>query len=197
VPSLRWRSLGNSPADGKRRQVLGNNKSEGRKRQAANKRHLPPFRIERYPAGAAGPPRPVPSEQAERSECRHRTGDSVNQATPSEEGCLAGNVRWNHVDRRQTSWDRPGVTKRAKRLTARGLGLSGGALLLALTADTASAQVPAVLVMKTSKVAALVAAGQTAALSMPAVLLVKEVIKAMLLKKLRLAVAAVMVLVAL
>jgi hypothetical protein len=85
----------------------------------------------------------------------------------------------------------------AKRLTARGVGLPGGALLLALTADAVSASVPAALVMKTAKAAALVAAGQTAALSMPAVLLMKEVMKAMLLKKLRLAVGAVLVLVAL
>jgi RNA polymerase sigma factor (sigma-70 family) len=85
----------------------------------------------------------------------------------------------------------------AKRLSARGLGLSGGALVLALTADATSAKVPAILVMKTAKVAALVAAGHTAALSMPAVLLMKEVMKAMLLKKLRLAVGAVLVLVAL
>jgi RNA polymerase sigma factor (sigma-70 family) len=85
----------------------------------------------------------------------------------------------------------------AKRLSARGLGMSGGALVLALTADAASAQVPGALVMKTAKVAVLVAAGQATAVSMPAVLLMKEVMKAMLLKKLRLAVGAVIVVFAL
>jgi hypothetical protein len=53
------------------------------------------------------------------------------------------------------------------------------------------------LVSSTSKAAALVAAGQMAGVSTPAVLLMRGVMKAMLMKKLRLAVGAVMVLVAL
>jgi RNA polymerase sigma factor (sigma-70 family) len=80
----------------------------------------------------------------------------------------------------------------AKRLTARGVALSGGALAVALAAD-ASAQVPAALVNSTARVAALVAAGQLAAGTTPAVLLMKGVMKAMLVKKLRLAVGAFMV----
>jgi RNA polymerase sigma factor (sigma-70 family) len=81
----------------------------------------------------------------------------------------------------------------AKRLAARGLALFGGALAAALTAEAASAQVPASLVLTTAKAAALVAAGQLAAVASPAVLLMKGVMKAMLLKKLRLGIGAVLV----
>jgi RNA polymerase sigma-70 factor (ECF subfamily) len=81
----------------------------------------------------------------------------------------------------------------AKRLAGRGLALSGGALAAGMLADAASAQVPAALVGSTARVAALVAAGQLAAASTPAVVLMKGVMHAMLLKKLRLVVGAVMV----
>ena len=84
----------------------------------------------------------------------------------------------------------------AKRLAGCGLALSGGALAAALAQGTASAQVSAALVSVTARAAALVAAGQLTAASGPAVVLMKGVMKAMLLKKLRLAVGAVMVLAA-
>jgi RNA polymerase sigma factor (sigma-70 family) len=84
----------------------------------------------------------------------------------------------------------------AKRLAGCGLALSGGALASAMVQGTASAQVPAALVLTTAKAAALVAAGQLAAGATPAALLMQGVMKAMLLKKLRLVVGAVMVLVA-
>jgi RNA polymerase sigma factor (sigma-70 family) len=85
----------------------------------------------------------------------------------------------------------------AKRLAGCGVALSGGALAVAMSQGSASAQVSAALVSCTAKAAALVAAGQVAAVSGPAVVLMKGVMKAMLLKKLRLAVGALMVLVAL
>jgi RNA polymerase sigma factor (sigma-70 family) len=85
----------------------------------------------------------------------------------------------------------------ARRLAQCGVALSGGALAVMLAQGSATAQLPVSLVQLTSKAAALVAAGQTAAVSTPAVLLMKGVMKAMLLKKLRLAVGAVMVLAAL
>jgi RNA polymerase sigma factor (sigma-70 family) len=84
----------------------------------------------------------------------------------------------------------------AKRLAGCGLALSGGALAGAV-AQEASAAVPAALVTCTAKAAALVAAGQLAACATPAAVLMRGVMKAMLLKKLRLAVGAVMVLAAL
>ncbi len=84
----------------------------------------------------------------------------------------------------------------AKRLLARGVALSAGALAALVVADAASAQVPAVLVGSTVRVAALVAAGQLTA-GTPAVLLMKGAMKAMLLNKLRVVVGGVMVAVAL
>jgi RNA polymerase sigma factor (sigma-70 family) len=84
----------------------------------------------------------------------------------------------------------------ARRLAGCGVALSGGALAAAVSQGTASAQVPAALVMATAKAAVLVAAGQLAAGATPAALLMQGVMKAMLLKKLRLVVGAVMVLVA-
>jgi RNA polymerase sigma factor (sigma-70 family) len=90
-----------------------------------------------------------------------------------------------------------GRTMLARRLSGCGLTLSGGAMAMAISAGAASAQVPAALVTTTVKAAALVAAGQAAALSTPAALLMKGVIHAMLLKKLRLAVGTVMLLAAL
>jgi len=85
----------------------------------------------------------------------------------------------------------------AKRLAGCGVAFSGGALAVALSQGVASAQVPALLVTSTAKAAALVAAGQMAAVSTPAAVLMREVMKTMLIKKLRLAVGAVMVLTAL
>jgi RNA polymerase sigma factor (sigma-70 family) len=85
----------------------------------------------------------------------------------------------------------------AKRLARCGVALSGGALTVALSEGAASAQVPAAVVWSTAKAAAHVAAGRMMAGSTPAVLLMKGVMKAMLLKKLRLVVGAVVVLAAL
>jgi RNA polymerase sigma factor (sigma-70 family) len=85
----------------------------------------------------------------------------------------------------------------AKRLAGCGLALSGGALAVALAQGATSAQVPMALAGSTVKAAVLVAAGQMAGVSTPAAVLMKGVMKAMLLKKLRLAVGAVMVVVAL
>jgi RNA polymerase sigma factor (sigma-70 family) len=85
----------------------------------------------------------------------------------------------------------------ARRLARCGVTLSGGALAVALSQGAASAQVPMALASSTAKAAALVAAGQLAAVSTPAVVLMKGVMKAMLLKKLRFAVAVVMVMMAL
>jgi RNA polymerase sigma factor (sigma-70 family) len=84
----------------------------------------------------------------------------------------------------------------AKRLARCGVALSAGALAAVLVQGGASASMPAALVSSTSKAAVLVAAGQMVGAT-PAVLLMKGVMKAMLLKKLRLAVGAVMVLAAL
>jgi RNA polymerase sigma factor (sigma-70 family) len=89
-----------------------------------------------------------------------------------------------------------GRTLLAKRLSKCGLALSGGALAVALS-QRASAAVTASLVSSTAKAAALVAAGQVAAVSTTALLLMKGVMKAMLMKKLRVVVGAVLVLVAL
>jgi RNA polymerase sigma factor (sigma-70 family) len=85
----------------------------------------------------------------------------------------------------------------ARRLARCGVTLSFGAVAVLLAEGAASASVSAALVSSTAKAALLVAAGQMAAVSTPAVLLMKGVMKAMLLKKLRLAVGAVMVLAAL
>jgi RNA polymerase sigma factor (sigma-70 family) len=85
----------------------------------------------------------------------------------------------------------------ARRLARCGVSLSGGALAVALSQGAASAQVPMALASSTAKAAALVAAGQMAAASTPAVVLMKGVMKAMLLTKLRLAVGVVTVMVAL
>jgi RNA polymerase sigma factor (sigma-70 family) len=79
----------------------------------------------------------------------------------------------------------------ARRLAKSGLTLSGGALAAAMV-EGASAAVPAPLVVSTVKAAALVAAGQAVAAT-PAAALMKEVLKAMLLAKLKVVVAAVMV----
>jgi RNA polymerase sigma factor (sigma-70 family) len=84
----------------------------------------------------------------------------------------------------------------AKRLAGCGLALSGGALAAALSQGVASAQVPAALVSLTARAAVLVVAGQVAGAA-PAIVLMQGVMKAMLMRKLRLAVGAVLVLAAL
>jgi RNA polymerase sigma factor (sigma-70 family) len=84
----------------------------------------------------------------------------------------------------------------ARRLASRGVTLSGGGLAVVMAQGAASAAVPAGLVNSTARAAVLVAAGQVAGAT-PTVLLMKEVMKAMLLKKLCQVVGAVMVLVAL
>jgi RNA polymerase sigma factor (sigma-70 family) len=81
----------------------------------------------------------------------------------------------------------------ARRLAARGLALSGAALAALVVADAASAQVPAALAGCTARVAVLVAAGRLAAAAGPGVVLMKGVMKAMLMQKLRLAIGALMV----
>jgi RNA polymerase sigma factor (sigma-70 family) len=81
----------------------------------------------------------------------------------------------------------------AKRLTRQGLSLSGGALATALVEEAASAAVPAPWVVSTVQAARLVAAGQAAGVTIPAAVLMNEVLKAMLMTKLKLAAAAVMV----
>jgi RNA polymerase sigma factor (sigma-70 family) len=80
----------------------------------------------------------------------------------------------------------------ARRLTRQGLTLSGGALAAAL-AEGASASVPAPWVNATVKAAASLAAGRAAAVATPAAALMNEVLKAMLMTKLKLAVAGMMV----
>ncbi len=85
----------------------------------------------------------------------------------------------------------------AKRLAGCGFALSAGALAAALAEGSASAQVTAGLASGTAKAAALVAAGEAAALSAPAAVLMKGVMRAMLVKRLRLLVGAVVVLAAL
>jgi RNA polymerase sigma factor (sigma-70 family) len=84
----------------------------------------------------------------------------------------------------------------AKRLARCGVMLSGGALAAAVSPAAAAAGVPAALVGSTARAAALVAAGQLAGFAAPAVVLMKEVMKAMLVQKLRLVAGAVVVLVA-
>jgi hypothetical protein len=73
----------------------------------------------------------------------------------------------------------------AGRLSRRGVALSGGALAAALAGGTATAAVPAQLVLSTAKVAALVAAGQSAAVGSQAALLMHEFQKGMLMAKLK------------
>jgi RNA polymerase sigma factor (sigma-70 family) len=76
----------------------------------------------------------------------------------------------------------------AKRLARHGVVLSGGALLAALFQGAASAAVPAPLVTSTVQAATAIAAGQAAAavVSVPVAALAEGVVKAMLIKKLKL-----------
>ncbi len=81
----------------------------------------------------------------------------------------------------------------AKRLTARGVALSSGVLAALVATETAEAQVPALLASSTARVATLVVTGQLTAASGPAVVLMKGVMQAMLLKKLKLVIGVGMV----
>jgi hypothetical protein len=85
----------------------------------------------------------------------------------------------------------------AKRLMRCGVTLSATVLAGLLCCGAASARMPAVLVSSTARAAMLLAAGQVAVATTPAALLMKEVMKTMLLKKLRLLAGAVLVLTAL
>jgi RNA polymerase sigma factor (sigma-70 family) len=85
----------------------------------------------------------------------------------------------------------------AKRLARCGVALSAGAPAVVIGDGEVSAALPAALILSTARAAALVAAGRVAAVSTPAVLLMKGVMTAMLMKKLRLAVGTVVLVVAL
>jgi RNA polymerase sigma factor (sigma-70 family) len=88
----------------------------------------------------------------------------------------------------------------AKRLTRHGLAVSGGALGAALAENVASAGVPASVVSSTIKATTLFAAGQaaaTGAVSAKVAALMEGVLKGMLLTKLKIAVAAFVVIAAL
>src|SRR5206468_4194999 len=80
----------------------------------------------------------------------------------------------------------------AKRLTQRGVALSGGALAAVLAQQAASAGVPASVVMSTIKAANLFAAGQ-AVISSKVAALAEGVLKAMLMNKLKPALAVLVV----
>jgi RNA polymerase sigma factor (sigma-70 family) len=83
----------------------------------------------------------------------------------------------------------------AKRLTLRGVALSGGALAGVLTQNAASGGVPPSVVSSTVKAASLFAAGQAAGMiSVKVAALTEGVLKAMLISKLRAALAVVLVL---
>src|SRR5262249_60895521 len=86
---------------------------------------------------------------------------------------------------------------RSRRLARRGLVLSAGALAAALARNDVLAQLPPVLGASLTRVAPLVAAGQTAAsgaLSARVIALSQGVLKAMLLSKLKIATALFLVL---
>jgi RNA polymerase sigma factor (sigma-70 family) len=73
----------------------------------------------------------------------------------------------------------------AKRLSRRGVTLSGGALATALSETTASAYVSSALVDSTAKAAVLVAAGKLAAVSASVAFLMKGALQAMFIAKLK------------
>jgi RNA polymerase sigma factor (sigma-70 family) len=90
-----------------------------------------------------------------------------------------------------------GRTMLAKRLTKRGVALSGGALAAVLAQQAASAGVPNSVVDSTIKAASLLAAGKavaTGAISLKVAALTEGVMKAMLFTKLRAAIAVVLIL---
>jgi RNA polymerase sigma factor (sigma-70 family) len=85
----------------------------------------------------------------------------------------------------------------AKRLTARGVTLSSGALAAVLARNVASASLPDSVVSSTIQVASFLAAGQSAAtgpVSVKVAALTEGVLKAMMMRKLKAVVAAVLVL---
>jgi RNA polymerase sigma factor (sigma-70 family) len=82
----------------------------------------------------------------------------------------------------------------AERLSRHGVLLSGGALATALAGE-ASAAVPASWISLTARGATLVAAGQAAALATPAVFLMNQVLRSMLMTKLKFALVLVFALV--
>jgi len=76
----------------------------------------------------------------------------------------------------------------ARKLSSRGVALSGAALAALVAAESASARVPATLVISTARVAALATIGQaalTGAISGPVVTLMQGVLKTMFLSKLK------------
>jgi RNA polymerase sigma factor (sigma-70 family) len=85
----------------------------------------------------------------------------------------------------------------AERLSRRGVALSGGALAVALSQASASAQVAAPLVTATAKAAVLVAAGHLAAVAAPVAVLTRGALRAMFLTKLKLVAGVVLVVAAL
>jgi RNA polymerase sigma factor (sigma-70 family) len=80
----------------------------------------------------------------------------------------------------------------ARRLARYGISLSGGALAVAV-GQGASAAVSAALVSVTVEAAVVVAAGHAVAVATPAAILMNEVLKAMLVKKLKFVVSGLMV----
>jgi RNA polymerase sigma factor (sigma-70 family) len=84
-----------------------------------------------------------------------------------------------------------------ERLTRRGVTLSGAALAATLSPAAASAGVSSMLMTTTIRAAMLVAAGESAAVTTPAAILMKGVLKAMFLQKLKIVTAAVMTTIAL
>ena len=85
----------------------------------------------------------------------------------------------------------------AKRLTRRGVALSGGALAAVLSQQAASAGVPASVAVSTIKAESLLAAGKaaaTGAISVKVAALTEGVMKAMLFTKLKAVMAVVLVL---
>jgi RNA polymerase sigma factor (sigma-70 family) len=82
----------------------------------------------------------------------------------------------------------------AKRLTRRGLVLSGTAMIAALSPSAASAAVPSPLVASTVQAGTAIAAGQAGAavVSVPVTALAEGVVKAMLVKKLKIATAVLL-----
>jgi RNA polymerase sigma factor (sigma-70 family) len=84
----------------------------------------------------------------------------------------------------------------AKRLTQRGVVLSGGALAGVLSVGSASASASSALVASTIKVASLLAAGQAAGVSVKVAALTQEVVKAMFVTKIKSVLAGLLVAVA-
>src|SRR5262249_30667590 len=82
----------------------------------------------------------------------------------------------------------------AKRLTRRGLTLSGGVLAVALGQNVASAGVPPSLLASTVKASLLMAAGQAATVSAKVLALAQGVLKTMMITKAKIVTAAVLTL---